>query len=360
MSELVVYGFTNRNGASGLDDISARVASRGGPSSVGLVEVGSVAAIVGPQTKWKMFRSAEFNNLTRLQHYQAVLECVMEDTDVLPARFQTVLSSREAVATLLAQHAHRLAEPIHDYGHLIEIEVFVEWDLNEIVQTVLSKEGLDVASSHATSHDMATALQKSVDKRRTSLQQYIKRALKAICVDISDVRDPNSSVVSRHVLLLEKGRDTDLFMLLKEIDKSSVGKLRMRCIGPLPPCSFASVDVWVGDHDLVETARLNLNLNPIVEKGEIRKAYHTAIKRLHPDLNKVISGSDNGVEEINAIRDSYELLTMIAEGQVHGGSAAKEDKDRRLDKAMIRLDPGALDQTYMVAVRREGSNRAIA
>lgn len=359
MSELVVYGFTNRNGAASLEDLERRVRARGGPAGVGLVEVGSISAIVGPQTKWKVFRSADYNNLTRLQHYQAVLECVMEDTDVLPARFQTVLSGREAVAKLLAQHGHRLAQPISDYGHLIEIEVFVEWDMNDIVQTILAKEGLEVAQPNATSHDMATALQNAIEKRRAGLKQYIKRALSAIARDVSDVKDGQANVVSRHVVLLEKGRDVDLFSLLKEIDKSSVGKLRIRCVGPLPPCSFASVDVWVGDHDLVETARLNLNLNPIVERGEIRKAYHSAIKRLHPDLSAMNQGHI-GVEEINAIRDSYELLSMIAEGQLRGGVGAGKGPDERYDKAMIRLDQGALDQTFMVAIRREGAAKAIA
>ena len=30
-------------------------------------------------------------------------------------------------------------------SHLIEIEVIVEWDLNEMVKTILSKDGLDLS-----------------------------------------------------------------------------------------------------------------------------------------------------------------------------------------------------------------------
>lgn len=355
MSNLVVYGFTNRDGAAALRDVGSRIKGSGGPSGVSLVEVGNVSAVVGPETRWRMFRSAEHNNLTRLQHYQTVLETVMEDTAILPARYQTVLPGREAVCTLLAQHGHRLIKPITDYGHLIEIEVIVDWDLNEIVKTILSKDGLDTSRLGRTSHGMATALQQEIATRRETLSRYIRHALKAISVDISDVRDPDPGVVTRHVLLLERDRDSDLFLLLREIDKSGIGKLRMRCIGPLPPCSFASVEVWVGDHEMVENARMNLKLNPIVEKGDIRRAYHSAIKQLHPDLNNVVSGT---VDEINAIRDSYELLSMIAEGQVRGSKEAAQDEDRRLDKAMIRLDRGALDRTFMIAVRREGAGRA--
>lgn len=357
MSNLVVYGFTDRDGAAALADVGVRIKNNGGPSSVGLVEVGNVSAVVGPETKWRMFRSTEHNNLKRLQHYQTVLETVMEDTAILPARYQTVLPGKEAVCTLLAQHGHRLAKPIADYGHLIEIEVIVEWDLNEMVKTILSKDGLDISRLGRTSHGMATALQQEITKRRETLSRYIRQALKAISVDISDVRDPDPGVVTRHVLLLERERDNDLFMLLKEIDKSGIGKLRMRCIGPLPPCSFASVEVWVGDHEMIESARINLNLNPIVEKGEIRKAYHSAIKQLHPDLNNVLSGS---VEEISAIRDSYELLSMIAEGQVRSNRQSVPNSDRRLDKAMIRLDRSGLDRTFMIAVRREGARKAVA
>ncbi len=354
MNNLVVYGFTNRDGAAALKGIGARIKASGGPHNIGLVEVGSVSAIVGPETKWRMFRSTEHNNLTRLQNYQMVLEAVMEDTAILPARYQTVLPGREAVCTLLAQHGHKLAKPITDYGHLIEIEVIVEWDLNEIVKTILSKDGLDTSRLGRTSHGMATALQQEITKRRETLARYIRHALKGISVDLSDVRDPDPGVVTRHVLLLEKTRDNDLFLLLRQIDKSGVGKLRMRCIGPLPPCSFASVEVWVGDHEMVENARLNLNLNPIVEKGEIRRAYHSAIKQLHPDLNNVLAGN---VDEISAIRDSYELLSMIAEGQVRSDAA---ETGRRLDKAMVRLDRGALDQTFMIAVRRDGVGKAVA
>lgn len=353
MTEQVLYAFTNRDGADSLRDIGKIIEDNGGPAGVNLVEVGNVAALVSPQAKWKLLRSTEHNHLVRLQHFQSVLETAMNLAPILPTRHQTVLSDREAVSTLLAQHGHTLVKPVRDFGGLIEFEVVIQWDINDIVRDILGKDGLNTPRHSSTNSDMARSLENAIAEKRRVLTDFIKQALKSLTVDMIDVRGSDQGVLCRMLVLLQAKKQDSLLALLKQIDDSGIGKLQMNCIGPLPPCSFASVEVWLSDVGKVEAARRQLALHPVVQKDDIRKAYHMALKTLHPDLNGGVTRSPDAAEKISRIRHSYELLSLIADGQTRSGLMTDSGSEG-LKQSLVRLDGPSLEKTFLVSLRREG------
>ncbi len=360
MTEIVLYGLTNRDGAESLKDIGDLVRANGGPTGTNLVEVGQIAAVVGPQNKWKLLRSADYNQLKRLQNYQTVLETAINLAPVLPARHQTVLPDKESVSILLAQHGHTLTKPIKKFGDFIEFEVAIHWDINDIVRSILGEEGLEVSPRDRSSRAMARSLDVALQDKRRVLVQFIRQALKVVSQDIIDIRDNDQSILCRMLVLLRNKDQDALLKILGQIDESGIGKLQMSCIGPLPPCSFASVEVWRSDVSKVDEARRDLSLNCSVHREDIRRAYHAALKTLHPDTTNQVHESHEAAERISAIRSSYELLSLIADGQVRGGIGLGLGTTASIDNSLVRLDPKALQRTYLVSLRREGETLASA
>jgi len=352
-TEYVLYAFTNRNGAESLGSIGTQVEAQGGPSGVCLIEVGDMAAVVGPQTKWRLLHSSDYNSLLRLRHYQTVLEVAMEDATVLPARFQTVVPEKASVAGLLAQHRDSLIKPLREYGDLIEFEISIRWDIGEIVRNILSQGTLTSGETSGADSIAARGLEGAIGDKRRDLSSYIRNALSSIALDVIDIRTTAQDVLCHHTILLDKCNEAALFTLLHQIDQCGIGKVSTSCIGPLPPCSFASVELWVGDFEKVEAARRSLELDAIIDPEDIRRAYHSALKAHHPDLN---SETERDTETISSLRSAFELLSLIADGQPQGLRAQESEGTT----ATVRLDAKSLQKTYLVSMRREGQPSAQA
>jgi DNA-binding transcriptional ArsR family regulator len=342
MQPCVLYAFTDRDGFEKLEDIGAHVVAQGGPKNVELVQVGQLAALIGPQTKRRLLHSSDHNKNLRLHHYQTVLEVAMEEASVLPARFQTLLPNPEAASALLQRYRQPLEAALHDYGELIEFEISIKWDIGEIVRNILSQDGLSTTQGSA-----AQALEDTIQEKRRDLGAYIRNAFDSIALDVIDVRTTAQDDLCHHVLLLDKSREATLFDLLKQIDKCGIGKVSTLCIGPLPPCSFASIDLWNSDADAVEAARKSLDLDTIVDGEEIRKAYHLALKAHHPDLNEQATSDP---ETISSLREAFELLSMIADGQADIETSPEDG----VTQTTVRLDSDSLKETLLLSLYRAG------
>lgn len=348
MTEIVLYGFTDRKGAENLSTLPTTLKQDYSLPGIDIIEVGNVAAIIGPQPKWRYFRTVDHNNLTRLQQYQSVLEAALREAPILPARHQTVLPNRGAISNLLAQHGPSIIQPLRQYGSLLEFEIEIRWDMSEIVRNILGKDGLEAPDSPDDTHAMTEALDIAIERKREALAKFINQAITAVTLDEIRVDVRDRDILCNLIVLVRRDNCDALMKLLGQINSSGIGKLDMNCIGPLPPCSFASVEVWLSDAQMVEDARNSLRLGAIVSKDDIRKAYHQAMKSLHPDVNKGRAAA----ERITAIQHSYELLSLIADGLNNSPPTLNDGQPDRTQQVL--LDEASLERTYLISLRREG------
>lgn len=277
----------------------------------------------------------------------------MEDATVLPARFQTVLPNEAAAAGLLTQYRDSLIKSLREFGDLIEFEISIRWDIGEIVRNILSQGDLTGVGGSNTEHGTARALEVTIGEKRANLGAYIRTALGSIALDVIDIQTTAQDVLCHHTILLEKCGEAALFDLLRQIDQCSIGKVSTSCVGPLPPCSFASVELRVGDFETVEAARRALDLAAVIDAEEIRRAYHHALKTHHPDLNEQ---AESNTEAISSLRNAFELLSQIADGQAQ----SRHTPNSKERPSPVHLDAENLQKTYLIALHREGHGAAQA
>jgi len=329
--------------AAGVDDDHDEV------YSVPYRDLGAVvsASSLVDYRRLKRDRAAHF-----LVAHQRVVEAAMQALPVLPVKFGTVLPDKASVRRLLAQGETLFHTTLKRFARLVQMEVIVLWNLQEVFKEISQEEPIArlKAQMAARPPDETMAervavgqlVQASLERRRAALRDRLLPPLREVASDlvINPLMD-DSMVANMALLVDEKGRG-DLDQRLGLLDKESGGRLLFRCVGPLPPYSFATVEVQVPSFRAVDIARRQLSLGETATLGEIRHAYYRLAGLLHPDHNPKEADAEAGMA---GLTEAYRLLTAYAESQGPGA------KNRQ--QASCRFDQQTVEQALLITIRRQ-------
>ena len=184
----------------------------------------------------------------------------------------------------------------------------------------------------------------SIDRRRESCRSRIVATVRSVAADLVENALMDDRMVANLALLLAKDASDALDRRLAELDEEFGRRLNFRCIGPLPPYSFATVEVSLPSFEAVDRARRVLSLGEKAGLAEIKSAYRRQIRQVHPDLTTAAP-----VDEGDATRltDAYKTLMNYAEALP---SAAGDDA---AGESGYRFDRGAVEGSILVMVRRQ-------
>jgi len=284
--------------------------------------------------------------------HQRVVERVMRDSAVLPVKFGTILPGKAAVHRLLAQGETLFHTALAKFAGLTQMEVVVLWKLQDIFQEIGQQElvvrlkaqiaGRPPEETMAERVMLGQMVHALLEQRRSTLRDQLLPPLQEGALD--SVFNPpmdDSMVVNIALLVDQEGRQA-LDRRLELLDQEHDGRLLFRCVGPLPPYSFASVGVQTLSFQEVDGARRRLELGETATPGDIRQAYHRLATQLHPDHSPDDPEAESHMAELT---QAYQLLTAYTEGQ------AKEVADA--GKAMYGFDRQTVERTLLIAVYRQ-------
>ncbi len=350
MRDLTVYGFTTLDGASRLMARKLRVEGR----AVRAILAGGVAAIVARPPMGRFWHDRQRRALHRLRLYQMVLESAMAFIPVLPAKFETRINGADRVRTFLRSCGREIKGPLEQYGNLIQFEVMVSWSVVEAIAQLRDEGliGMKFGEGADQDREAALVLKNAIEGQRRTLTERIRTVLSGVSLDLTETTRIEETVVANFTCLLRREDELSLDAVLSAFDRETGGTLRIRCVGPLPACSFAAVEVATADFRSVDAARRRLRLEPTVTPEDLKRAYRQAVKELHPDANP------QGVavsEQMTKLRDAYNLLCRVAEGQL-----------RRPEQPIVPHEPAiefnapAVEKSFSIRLRRVGDDTAEA
>jgi hypothetical protein len=148
--------------------------------------------------------------------------------------------------------------------------------------------------------------------------------------------------VALHLVLLMKADEmTALDDRLEDLDATHGGRLAFRCVGPLAPYSFATVEIEVVEATALTEAMRLLDVGPDATATEVRAAYRRAAKSVHPDAAGAGAG---GSASMAALTEACRLLSLHAEA----------DGIQRAAKGVRSADAAHLaDHSVLVSVQRQ-------
>jgi hypothetical protein len=280
--------------------------------------------------------------------HQRVVEKVMQDFPVLPVKFGTVLPDKARVNNLLTQRETLFRTSLEQFAGRVQMEVVVSWNLQEVFQEI----GIELRSSVPTFQHPNTTVEERIavgrmvqaclEQRRVALRDGLLPSLQEVALDLVVHPLMDNSMVANVALLVDQAGRGALDRRLEQLDEELSGRLHWRCIGPLPPYSFATVEVQVPSFEAVDEAREQLGLGEAATLGEIKRAYHQLAGRLHPDHNP---GDARAEARMAALAQAHELLTSYAQN-----SALQPGNTHPMVCYFDRL---TVDRTLLVTIRRQ-------
>ena len=291
-----------------------------------------------------------------LVSHQKMIEKIMETHTIIPLKFGTFLNDDMEVNELLDKGENLFVELLDTMDGRIELDVAVSWnDLHATIKEIgeTSKEILDFKRDVAknASEDMFQAslrlgavVKEALDEKRLSLQNEIADRLKSLSLEHQTHDLMEDKMVLNCAFLIPKESEDSFDTVLHELDEKYEGAIDFRCVGPLPPYSFATCEVRSIDFEEIDNARQLLGLSEglfgknRMTRADIKAAYRNFVKGEHPDLVSSRQGRDKTKkrktkdsetqEHFEEIKSAYEtLLDFCSEGEI---SFRPEDINRKL------------------------------
>jgi hypothetical protein len=297
--------------------------------------------------------------------HQRVVEAVMKDFPLLPVKFGTVLPNEARVHRLLAQGEALFRTTLGRFAGRMQMEVVVLWNLQEVFREISQEEpiaGLKAQVAVRPPEEtvdervaIGQMVQASLEQRRAALRDHLLPPLREVALDL--VANPlmDDSMVTNVALLVDEAGRGALDQRLKLLDEEFGSRLRFRCVGPLPPYSFATVEVQVPSFEAVDEARHRLGLGEMTTPGEIKRAYRRLAGRLHPDRNPKDPQAEARMAELTR---AYQLLTAYAENVQRSGGAEEQGSKGEHPSTPAPQHPctfsrKVVERTLLIAIRRQ-------
>lgn len=326
----------------------------GGDPRVRVSSGKSIGAVVGASPPINFRALSREEAIRHLLSHQRVVEAVMRLMPALPVKFGTTLPDEGAVERLLERGAPVLTARLAELARHVQVELVVTWRMEEVLSDIVAEAEVArlkreiEAQPPGAAAEMRIGLGKlvkgSIDRRRESCRARILAELRPIATDIADNALMDDRMVANLALLLPESAAEALDQRLAQLDKDFDGRLNFRCVGPLPPYSFATVEVSKPSFEIIDQARRVLSLGDSANLADIKEAYRRLIQRHHPD-HAALSLPGEGASA--RLTDAYRTLTSYV-----AALPPASDESARAGRE-CHFDRDAVEGAILVAVRRQ-------
>ena len=251
-----------------------------------------------------------------LLRHQQTIEKAMESVPVIPMQIGTFASDEDEVKSILSE-AYPIVKEIFDkIADKIEIDVAVTWnDFHSILREVgqekeikAFKEKLSTSPEGITVEDQMKAgvmVQKALDDKNTEIAEHIHNALRTFTGSVENHELMDEKMVLNTAFLIDRHEQDRFYQKIDDLNTEFHDELNFRCVGPLPPYSFFTLEVRKMQFEEIDSARKKLGLvNDVISKNEIKKAYQAKVFHVHPDKNPDKPGIEKEFDEVKKARQA--------------------------------------------------------
>ncbi|MCG2714904.1 MAG: GvpL/GvpF family gas vesicle protein [Candidatus Marinimicrobia bacterium] len=300
---------------------------------------------------WMDYHSLSKEELAEnLVKHQSTIEKMMKENTVIPMKFGTLLNSDDEVRVMLEKGCNLFEELLSSMENKIELDLAATWnDLNLVIKKISEedekiksfKEEIAKKPLDKTFQDrvrIGAMIHSALSEKRNKLKDEILNYLSKVSIEyqVNDVMD--DSMILNCAFLLEKSNEKSFDRMLHKLDKQYNENINFRCVGPLPPYSFATCEVKKADFEQIDHARKLFELCEEAKLTDVKSAYRNLVKEKHPDQ---FSSDQQVQKEFEEIQRAYKILkNYCSDGRC---SFRKEDVVNsfvvdRFDIAGTRID----------------------
>ena len=250
--------------------------------------------------------------------HQTVIERIMAGgATVIPMKLGTYAQNENEVEAILHEGYPLMKKILERIADKIEIDVVATWsdfastvkDVGEEKEIMEFKERLLSRPLGATVDDrmkIGLMIKKALDEKIAGVSRDILERLQAVSEDARIHELMDDQMVMNAAFLIAKRRHKDFEEKVEEINNSLQDKLNFRCVGPLPPYSYYTLEAKRFHFKEIDWARKKLGLlKEKATRSEIKNAHKALAFSSHPDRNPDAPGME---KEFDEITQAYNLL----------------------------------------------------
>ena len=273
-----------------------------------------------------------------LVEHQATVEKIMKDCTIIPFKFGTIVEGEAEVKRVLQNGYREFKEKLQIMDKRIELDVVALWnDLNSAIKKIgqghnqikALKDEIAKKPPEETLQDrirIGSMIKDALDEKTDTLQSEMLELLKGKVTDFQKHDLMDDKMILNCAFLLDKDKENGFDEALNELDTRFNSEINFKCVGPLPPYSFSTIELKrVGYAEINEAGKL-LGLNEEVTIHEIKESYRKMALKFHPDNNP---DDSNLKKQFENIAKAYKLLSNYCQQAGQGEKCSfKEAKGK--------------------------------
>jgi hypothetical protein len=332
-----IYGILNSNTDLKLTIPKAFLSDGGeSPAAVYTIPHQDLSALVRDANGAGSLPGSKETLVRLLIGHQTVIERIMAGgATVIPMKLGTYARDENEVDAILHEGYPLMKEIMKKIADKIEIDVVATWshfdstvkDAGEEKEIKEFKERLLSRPLGATVDDrmkIGLMIKKALDEKRAGVSRDILGRLQAVSEDARIHELMDDRMVMNAAFLIAKSKHQDFEKAVKELNAAMQEKLKFRCVGPLPPYSFYTLEAKKLLFGEIDRARKKLDLlKERASRDEIKNAHRAMAFSTHPDRNPHAPGME---KEFDEITQAYNLLCEYCRGDFCSFEEAEFDK----------------------------------
>ena len=294
-------------GAIGMDGGEVRVVTHG-----------AIAMVASPAERVDFSQLAPDKTLRYLAEHQRVLEEVMTGSSVIPLKFGMFADDDRQILSILRSGQGIFARALEKYAGKFELDLVASWaDLKAVLSEIGAEQAVVSMRAEVSAHGEPTMEQrlrlgqlvnKLLTQRGEGIAAELIDALRAKFPDIIVNQTKDDSMILNVAVLLGRYEEARFDEFIDQLNGDYRNGLDFRCVGPLPPYSFATAEVLAVDAEELDAARQLLGLGESPGPAEIKASYRQALQEVHPDRNP----DADAAERMKELVAAHELLAEYA------------------------------------------------
>lgn len=259
-----------------------------------------------------------------LVKHQMVVEAVMGlGYTVIPMRLGTFARDEREVREILGRGSVLVRDISGKVANRIEVNVVATWiDLGATLKEIAEHPSIRQLKAELLANPAGVSLEDQMrvgvkvkellDQARTGLAADIGAALDPVCADRREHELMDDKMIANIAFLLDRVRQPQFDQAVQGLDTRFSGRLNFRCVGPLPPYSFYTLEARKLQFDAIDWARRKLGLvKNTATQEDIRRAHRQMALASHPDRN---AGSVVMSREFDEVTKAYRILNEFCQG----------------------------------------------
>jgi hypothetical protein len=172
---------------------------------------------------------------------------------------------------------------LNDFNSFLQEEVSEADEIKQFKQSLIGKKGGVTVDDQMR---IGVLVKRYLDKKKAEYADQIQNTLSEIAQSFKAHELMDDTMVLNTAFLMDKNKQKDFEQKLDEINNEFEEKLNFRCVGPLPPYSFYTLEIKKAQFEEVDWAKKKLGLeNDLITAEEIKRAYRRSAMISHPDKN---------------------------------------------------------------------------